>query len=179
MARICWGHSTGYFIYNFVIQLISGKHCIERVLLAIWEIFLHENIRNYISCRFSHKFAFIHFLCCGTNQKQESSFQQDKRIFLHVISVRIIVSWIKLISINKLFRKNCESCLDLSKAADCRFYKLNTRFHVLWKFCQLGNTKNLTLWILRGGAGVQYIFAVFSYLLHFCRQCGTYVNSSF
>ena len=32
------------------------------VLLAISQIFLHENNRNYISYRFSYKFAFIVFL---------------------------------------------------------------------------------------------------------------------
>ena len=97
------------------------KHCVAKVLLAIWEIFLHENNRNYNSYRFSYKFAFILFLSFLTNQKQESGFQQVgglvtrnisvfclkrlalyfkaipisidfyKGIFLHVIPVRIIV----------------------------------------------------------------------------------------
>ena len=42
------------------------------VLLATWEIFLHENKRNYISYRFSYKFAFIFLLSFLANQKQES-----------------------------------------------------------------------------------------------------------
>ena len=101
------------------------KHCVAKVLLAIWEIFLHENNRNYNSYRFSYKFAFILFLSFLTNQKQESGFQQVgglvtrnisvfclypvtlylkgmrnsvdfyKGIFLHVIPVRIIVPWSK------------------------------------------------------------------------------------
>ena len=52
------------------------KHCVAKVLLAIWESFLHENNRNYISYRLSYKFAFIIFLSFLTNQKQELGFQQ-------------------------------------------------------------------------------------------------------
>ena len=52
------------------------KHCVAKVLLAIWEIFLHENNRNYNSYKFSYKFAFILFFSFLTNQKQESGFQQ-------------------------------------------------------------------------------------------------------
>ena len=46
------------------------------VLLAIWDIFLHENNRNYNSYRSSYKFAFILFLSFLTNLKQESGFEQ-------------------------------------------------------------------------------------------------------
>ena len=46
------------------------------MLLAIWEIFLRENNRNYTSYIFSYKFAFILFLSFLTNQKQESGFLQ-------------------------------------------------------------------------------------------------------
>ena len=52
------------------------KHCVAKVLRAIWEIFLHENNFNCNSYRFSYKFAFILFLCFLTNQKQEYGFQQ-------------------------------------------------------------------------------------------------------
>ena len=52
------------------------KHCVAKVLLAIWEKFLHENNRNYKSNKFSYKFAFILFLPFLTKQKQESGFQQ-------------------------------------------------------------------------------------------------------
>ena len=47
----------------------------QKVLLAIREIFSHENNRNYNSNIFSYKFAFILFLSFLRNQKQESSFQ--------------------------------------------------------------------------------------------------------
>ena len=46
------------------------------VLLAISEIFLHENKYKYISYRFNYKFAFILVLSFLTNQIQEPSFQQ-------------------------------------------------------------------------------------------------------
>ena len=52
------------------------KHCIIKVLLAIWEISLHENIVNFNSNRFSNKFAFIFFLFFPANQKEESGLQQ-------------------------------------------------------------------------------------------------------
>ena len=98
------------------------KYCIAKLLLAIWEIFLHENNRNNNSYRFSYKFAFILFFSFLTNQRQESGFQQVgclvtrfisafclhrvslyfkampnsldfyKGIFLHVIPVRITVA---------------------------------------------------------------------------------------
>ena len=52
------------------------KHYIAKVLLAIREIFLYENNRNYISYRCNYKFALIHFLSFLTNQEQESGFHQ-------------------------------------------------------------------------------------------------------
>ena len=54
-----------------MIQVIGKKHYVAKVLLAISEIFLHENNNNYNSNRFSYKFAFIFFLSFLTNQKQK------------------------------------------------------------------------------------------------------------
>ena len=34
------------------------KQCVAKVLLKIWEIFLHENNRNCNSYRFNYKFAY-------------------------------------------------------------------------------------------------------------------------
>ena len=48
------------------------KPCVAKVLLAIWEIFLHENNRDYNS----YKFAFVLFLFFLTNQRQKSGSQQ-------------------------------------------------------------------------------------------------------
>ena len=76
------------------------KHCVKKVSLAIWEIFLHENNRNHDSHRFSCKFAFILFLSFLTNQKQESGMPNSidfyKGIFLHVIPVRMIVPYFNI-----------------------------------------------------------------------------------
>ena len=63
------------------------KHCAAKVLLAISEIFLHENNRNYNSYRFNYKFAFILCLPFFANQKQESSFQQVGDLVKRNISV--------------------------------------------------------------------------------------------
>ena len=51
------------------------KHCVAKILLSVWETFLHQNNRNYNSYKFSYKFAFILFVFSLTNQKQESRFQ--------------------------------------------------------------------------------------------------------
>ena len=47
-----------------------------KVLLAMWEICLHESNCNYNSYKFGYTFAFIPFLSFLRNQKQESDFQQ-------------------------------------------------------------------------------------------------------
>ena len=68
------------------------RGCLEnfillKVLLAIWEIFLHENNRNYNSYRFSYEFAFVLFLSFLSNQKQESGFQQVSGLVTRNVSV--------------------------------------------------------------------------------------------
>ena len=75
-VRICWGRSTGCFIYSFVIKWSVKKHCVVKVLLAFWETFLNENNSTYDSYRFSYKFNFILILSFLTTQKEESSFQK-------------------------------------------------------------------------------------------------------
>ena len=86
MARICWARSTGCFIYKLLIQVISEKTLVAKILLAIWELALHENNRNYISFRLNYKFTFILFLSCLTNQNQESGFQQVGSLVTRYIS---------------------------------------------------------------------------------------------
>ena len=63
------------------------KHCVAKVLLAVLEIFLHENNCNFNSYRFSYKFALILFLPFLKNQKQESGFQQIGGLVARSISV--------------------------------------------------------------------------------------------
>ena len=75
MARVFWGCSTSCFTYSFLIQVIREK-TLGNVLLAIWELFLHENNQIYNSYRFIDKFAFILLLSFLTDQKQDSDFQQ-------------------------------------------------------------------------------------------------------
>ena len=95
----------------------------KKVLLAIWEIFLHENNWNYNSYRLSCKYAFVPFLSCLRNWKEKSGLNQvgglvarnissfclervalyfklilsliglHKRISQHDITARIIVPW--------------------------------------------------------------------------------------
>ena len=65
----------------------SKKNCVAKVLLIIWEIFLHGNNCNYHSYGFSYKFVFILFLSFLTNQKQELGFQEvgSPTIFLFFV----------------------------------------------------------------------------------------------
>ena len=46
MTSINRGHSTICFIDGFVIQVSVKKHCVANTLLAISQIFLHENNHN-------------------------------------------------------------------------------------------------------------------------------------
>ena len=68
------------------------KYFVVKVLLAIREIFLHENNRNYNSYRFSDKFAFILFLSVLANQKQEPGFKQVGGVVVRNISFLFIAS---------------------------------------------------------------------------------------
>ena len=63
------------------------KGCVDKVLLAIWDIFSHENNGHYKSYRCNYKFAFILYLSFLTNQKQESVFQQVGGLVITNISV--------------------------------------------------------------------------------------------
>ena len=63
------------------------KYSVAKVLLAIWEIFLHENIYNYNSYRFSYKIAIVLFLSFLTNEKQEPGFHQVGGLVMINISV--------------------------------------------------------------------------------------------
>ena len=97
------------------------KRCVSKVLLEIWDIFLHENNRNYNCYRFSYKFVFLIFLSFLRNPKTSikisaswwscnakhfcslfiashallQSYAEDfyKGIFLHVIPVHFIVQY--------------------------------------------------------------------------------------
>ena len=73
---ICEGSSTSFLIYGFVIQMISNKTLLAKVLQAMREMFLHESSCNCNSYKFSYKFAYTLFFPFLRNQKQESSLQQ-------------------------------------------------------------------------------------------------------
>ena len=84
LLRAC----TGCFVDTFVIPVISEKrNSVAKVLLAILEIFLLENNRNYDPYGFSYKRAFILFFSFLTNQKEESGFQQVGGLVTRIISV--------------------------------------------------------------------------------------------
>ena len=93
------------------------KHCVAKVLLAISEMFLHENNRSYNFYRFRYKFVFILFLSFLTNQKQKSSFQHvTGPVTTNVINFLFIASQALLQShteFNRILESNflaCYSC---------------------------------------------------------------------
>ena len=105
------------------------KHCVAKVLLAIWEIFLHENNRNYDSYRFSYKSVFIHFFFFFffffffsflTNQKQESGFQQVGALVTRNISVFCL----KLVALYFKAMPNSVECYngDFLACYSCSYY---------------------------------------------------------
>ena len=67
------------------------KQCVAKLLLAIWEIFLYEDNRNYISFIFNYKFAFI-FLLSLKNEKRESGFQQVGGLVTRNISIFLFIA---------------------------------------------------------------------------------------
>ena len=141
MARICWGRSTSFLVYNFVFQAISEKIMCCKDFTRKLRGLLCKNNPNFNSCKFIYKLNFISFLPLSRhrNQKQESNFQQVgclvtrnsfdfclyrvvlyfkvmlnsidfyKRIFLHVIPVRIIVPCFMAAKIWRylIIRSNC------------------------------------------------------------------------
>ena len=47
LAKICWGRSTCFFVYDFFCFKWSvKKHCAAKILQGIWERFLQENNYN-------------------------------------------------------------------------------------------------------------------------------------
>ena len=106
MARIYWGHSIGCFIYNFLIQWSVKKHWVAEVLLAIWEIFLHENNCNYNSCRFTNRFLIL-FLSSHKPKKKiwfsASWWSGNKKYLFFVYSKSC--STLKLCQIQQTFIK--------------------------------------------------------------------------
>ena len=146
-----------FIVIHSCIELPWWKnHSVEKVLLAIWEIFIHENNRNYNSYRFSHKFAFILFLVFLTIQKQELCFQQVggqvaknisvfclqrvalyfkamsnsidfyKGIFLLSILVRILVPCSKVTVLKNLYLVSIFMSSDQTNGRSIRFF-----FHLI------------------------------------------------
>ena len=62
------------FSLQFCDSSDQWKKKLAKVLLLIWEIFLHENNRNCNFYRFTYKFTFVLFLPFLTNQKTRIRF---------------------------------------------------------------------------------------------------------
>ena len=93
---IKWGFAEKFqqVVFScFEIQVISEKHCITKISLAIWETFLHENNSNNRSWKFSDKFAFIPFLLFRRNWKQESILVEVGGLVMRNISVYCIYAF--------------------------------------------------------------------------------------
>ena len=53
-----------------------------------------------------------------------------------------IFAMIKLIPFDKIFENFAGAASLLAQQPNCCSYQPNTPFHVFWRFCRLGNTKN-------------------------------------
>ena len=80
-----------FFYFLFYITCLVKKHCVVKVLPAIWEITDMKMIATIIPTD-SYKFVFILFLLLLTNQKQESAFQHVDCLVKTKISVFFIAS---------------------------------------------------------------------------------------
>ena len=66
--------------------MITEKHCTVKVLLTIWEIFLHINNCNYNSFNFNYKFSFILFFeKSKTRIKFSASWQSCNKKYLFFV----------------------------------------------------------------------------------------------
>ena len=114
MVRICWERSTGCFIYNFVIQVISKKGLCSKGFTSnlIWKRYIHENNRIYNSYRFSYKFAFIQFMSFQTKPKTRIWFlascssANEKYFCFLVIASRAL----SCAEFNRLLQRNSRTC---------------------------------------------------------------------
>ena len=61
---LLWAFRLSNFIYGFVFQESVKKHCVAKVFVVMWEIFLHEYNWNYNSYKFSYK-------CVETKNKNQ------------------------------------------------------------------------------------------------------------
>ena len=80
------------------------KHCVAKVLLAIWETFSHENNHNYNSNRYfstnSLLSSFCHFL---QNKNKNQVFRKSVVCFLFIVSRALLESHAKF---NILLQRN-------------------------------------------------------------------------
>ena len=93
------------------------KHCVAKVLLAIWEIFLYENNRNYNSYIFSYKFAFTLFFFISYKPKTRIRFSaswwsgnEKYFCFLFIASRALLQSYAEF---NRPLQRNFLTCYSL------------------------------------------------------------------
>ena len=91
------------------------KHCVAKVLPAIWETFLHKNYCSYNSCRFSYKLVFILLFFFLTNQKQKSGAQQACGLAMRNISAFLFIESRTLLQ------------FELKRLKPCRIQKVFTK----------------------------------------------------
>ena len=119
MARICWGCSTVCFNYTVLwFKWSVKKHCVTKVLLAIWEMFFDENNCNCNSYRCGYKFAFILFFVLSCKTKTRIKFwaswwsgNEKYCCFLFIASRGLLQSHAKF---NKLLYRNFLACYSCS-----------------------------------------------------------------
>ena len=69
--RICWGRSGNCIVSGFVFQVIS-EHCLAKILLAVWETFLYENIVTMIPAISVTNWGLFFFFCPFVESKNKN-----------------------------------------------------------------------------------------------------------
>ena len=104
--------------------MITEKHCTVKVLLTIWEIFLHTNNCNYNSFNFNYKFSFILFFeKLKTRIKFSASWRScNKKYFCFLFIASRFIS------------KPCQ----IQDFYSCSCYILFHGSHQSWKILEFG-----------------------------------------
>ena len=92
-------------------------------------------------------YLLVMHICLSTPYDKPHDKSHDKpydKFSCIVISFDIFVM-MKLIPFDKIFEIFTRDFLLSTKQLNCFSYQPNMPFHVFWRFCQLGNTKN---WVL-------------------------------
>ena len=135
MTRICWGRSTGCFIYSFVNQVICEKTLSSKGFTSNFKDILNENNLTIIPTDLVTNSLWFLFLSFLTNQKQESGFQQVGGLVTRNISVFCLLQvalYLKAMSNSIDFYKSFLTCSHYTRSYHSSMYQQVHIWLVTW-----------------------------------------------